>query len=77
MVGIFRIKPVCNYVVLGPDGDVLKSGTAHFGGDDTFNLDLRRNLQPGLYKIMVAVYLNGNYVNPDVKLVRYTVKAHS
>jgi hypothetical protein len=77
LVGVYRIKPVCKFVVLSPDGDVVESRIAPFGDDETFNVDLEGKLQPGLYTIMIAIYLNENYVNPDVKLVHYRVKGNS
>ena len=74
LVDIYRIKPVCKYVVLSPDGDVLKSGTARFENDGTFTVNLQKKFKPGLYKIMLSIYVDKNYINPDVRLVLYRVK---
>ncbi len=41
-----------------------------------FIVDLQGKFQPGLYTIMIAIYLNENYLNPDVRLVRYQVEGN-
>lgn len=65
--------PLCRYVVTSPDGSVAQAGTAAYTGSGVFHLGLRGRLRPGLYTIMIALYLNENYVNPDIKIVPYKV----
>jgi hypothetical protein len=65
--------PLCRFVVVGADGTVLRTGTAVYRGDGVFLVDLPKKLPPGRYLIMVALYLNENYVNPEVKVIRYRV----
>jgi len=74
LVDIYRIKPVCKYVVLSPDGDVLKSASTRLGTDNTFTLNFKKKFKPGLYRIIISIYVDENYINPDVRLVPYRVK---
>jgi len=65
--------PLCRSVVLSPAGSVLGTGTATYAGHGLFRVELPRDLAPGLYTILIALYLNENYVNPDIKMVPYHV----
>ncbi|MFQ5903679.1 MAG: hypothetical protein ACE5JO_08310, partial [Candidatus Binatia bacterium] len=76
LVGVYPIKPISRYVVLSADGEVVKSGAARFGDDGRFTVNFKGDLKPGLYRVMIAIYLNENYVNPDVRMVRYRVEAN-
>ncbi len=60
--------PVCRYVVVDSTGDIQSAGTAPYSG--AFSIDLK-DFEPGLYTILVALYLDGNSVNPEVKLIRH------
>lgn len=68
---------VCQYVVLGPTGEVVKAGVATLGDHGVFTVDLKGELGPGLYTIMTALYLNENYMNPEIKVVEYRVEGAS
>ncbi|MFQ5830791.1 MAG: hypothetical protein ACE5JD_16790 [Candidatus Methylomirabilia bacterium] len=72
-----REVPVCRYVVVGSDGAVLMTGLARFGEDKVFVVDLEDRLEPGSYTVLTALYLNGNYMNPDIKRVPYRVGGSS
>ncbi len=69
--------PLCSYVMVSPDGAVVKAGNGRYAGDDTFIVDLQESLKPGLYTIMTAVYLGGNFLNPMVKTSTYRVEGAS
>jgi hypothetical protein len=60
-------------VVLRPAGPVVGTGTATYAGNGLFRVELPRGLAPGLYTVLIALYLNENYVNPDIKMVPYRV----
>lgn len=60
--------PVCRYVVVDSAGDILSAGTAPYSG--AFSIALK-DFEPGLYTILVALYLGENSVNPEVKLIRH------
>jgi hypothetical protein len=60
------------YVVIGPGGRVVKAGTAAPGPDAVIRADLA-GLLPGRYILLVALSLNDNAVNPDVRRLEYVV----
>ncbi len=68
-------RPVCRYVAVGPDGEVSSVGTATYDDTGVFSVDLRGKLKPGLYTVLVALYLGENYVNPEVKAVTYRLES--
>ena len=65
--------PLCRYVVLSSAGAVVRTGTATYTGNGLFRVELPGDLAPGLYTVLVTLYLNENYVNPDIKMVPYRV----
>jgi hypothetical protein len=65
--------PVCSYLVVTPTGDVSRAGTAQYQDAGVFVGDLGGPLKPGLYSIITALYLGGNYVNPEVKMIPHRV----
>jgi len=65
--------PLCRYVVLSPAGPVVGAGTATYAGNGLFRVELPRHLASGFYTVLIALYLNDNYVNPDIKMVPYHV----
>ena len=65
----------CRYVIVGPDASVVRAGTATIGRDGRFVVDLKGFTRPGLYTVAVALFLGGNDVNPEIKLVEHRVGA--
>jgi hypothetical protein len=63
--------PVIHFAAVGPDGEVAAVGTSQELDGDTLVLDLRGRLKPGSYRVMVVLALNGNLVNPEVRVVPY------
>jgi len=68
---IDTVNAVCRYVVVRADGQVARISTAGPAGSGAFAVDLREGLGPGAYSIQVAVFLNDNYLNPEIKSVTY------
>jgi hypothetical protein len=69
--------PLCRYIVVQADGVVAHTGTAHYTGDSVLVVELPGKLKPGLYTIMVALYVHENSVNPEIKLIPYQVEGGS
>jgi hypothetical protein len=67
--------PECRYVIVGPGASVVRAGTATIGRDGRFVVDLKGLTGPGLYTVAVALFLGGNDVNPEIKLVEHRVGA--
>ena len=73
-----EIRPVlCHYLVVGPEGDVLNAGTSEQEKAGKFTADLKGKLAPGIHTVMVALYEGENFVNPEIKKVRYRVGGSS
>ncbi len=71
--GQTRWPALCRYVVVGPEGDVLNAGTSEQGEAGKFTVDLKGKLPPGSHTVMLALYQGENFVDPEVKMVRYRV----
>ncbi len=67
--------PLCRYVVVGSDGSIASAGSAPLAADGAFRVTLAATLKPGLYTLLVALYLGGNEVNPEVKTMPLTLQA--
>jgi hypothetical protein len=65
--------PLCRYVVLSPAGAVVGTGTATYAGNGLFRVELPRDLAPELYTVLIALYLNENYINPEIRMVPYRI----
>lgn len=69
--------PECRYVVVGPDGKVARAGAGTSGSRGRFFLDLKGLPGPGLYTVMTMLYLEGNSVNPEIKVIEHRVAGRS
>ena len=65
------ISPVCRYVIVRSDGHVVRVGTAPDPRNGVYTIDLVDGLTSGAYTAFVAVYLNGNYMTPEVRSVSF------
>jgi hypothetical protein len=65
--------PKCHYIIVGPNANVVRAGTTPFGNNGQFVLDLK-DLGAGLYTVIAALYVEGNSVNPEVKVVEHRVE---
>jgi len=61
-----------HWAVVGPDDDVAAAGASRDVQNGRLVVDVGR-LKPGAYRLLLALALNGNLVNPEVKLVPYRV----
>lgn len=66
-------RPQCRYVVIGPDGSVVRTGTAPLAGSGRFVLDLHDLAEPGTYAVMAAMSTAHNRMNPEVKMIEHRV----
>jgi len=65
------ISSVCRYVIVRSDGRVVRVGTAPDPKHGVYTINLADGLGAGVYTAFVAVYLNDNYMTPDVKAVAF------
>jgi len=64
---------VSRYLLIGPDGTVLKIDKMQWNEDGRFTIALPERLPPGQYTVVLAVYLDGNSMLPSAKLLRFRV----
>lgn len=65
------IAAVCRYVVVGRDGQVAKTGAVTAPGGGTFSFNPGDGLPHGDYTIWLAVSVNDNLMNPEIRTVTY------
>ena len=73
MRGLYLIRPDSRYLVLGPDGSVVKASTASMKDDGRFVAELPQSLPRGRYTFLVAIYLDGNSVRPPARSFSFEV----
>jgi hypothetical protein len=65
------ISAVCRYLVVRGDGRVVKTAAVAAPKSGIFSFNPGDGLDRGDYTILLAVFLNDNLMNPDVKTVAY------
>jgi hypothetical protein len=63
--------PVVHYAVIGPGEQVVALGTSQALEGDTLIVDPQDGIAPGAYRVMMALAVDGNLVNPEVKVIPY------
>ena len=63
----------CRYVIVGPGGNVLRAGAAIFRKDGRFVVHLNNLTAPGLYTVAAALFVGGNALNPEIKVIEHRV----
>jgi len=68
-----RERLECRYVIVGPDGRVVRTGAEALNKSGRFVVDLAKLAAPGRYQVMAALYLGGNSVNPEIRMFEHRV----
>jgi hypothetical protein len=63
---------VARYAVLGAGDEVVRVGESPALSGERLSVDLK-GLKSGAYRVLLTVALNGNVVNPEVKVIPYRV----
>lgn len=66
LTGLEPVRPACRYVVLDEKGSVLGAGDAAYDGDRLFKIRLPAAMGS---RLLVAVYVDDNYINPPVSIL--------
>jgi len=66
-------RPECRYVIVGPAGNTVRAGQAMAGKAGEFDIELTELGPPGKYTIATALFIGGNRVDPEVKLIEHRV----
>ena len=73
--GVNSLLVVSRYLLIAPDGKVLKADKMHWGEDGRFEIALPGNLPAGSYTVIVGIFLDGNALQPSSRIVRFRVGA--
>lgn len=68
-----RDTVVALWTVVGPGDDVVATGQSQDVEGGRLIVDLKGKLPPGGYRVLLAVAVNGNVVNTEVKVIAYRV----
>ena len=60
-----------HWTVVGPGDEVVAAGASRDVQGGRLVVDLAGRLRPGAYRVVLALALNGNLVNPEVKVLSY------
>jgi len=71
--GVYSLLVVSRYLLIAPDGRVLKVDKMHWGEDGRFDIGLPDNLPPGNYTVVLGILLDGNALQPSASVVRLRV----
>jgi hypothetical protein len=73
--GVHGLLVVSRYLLIAPDGKVLKVDKMDWKEDGQFAVRLPEGLAPGDYTVILGVFLDGNAVDPSAKVLRVRVGA--
>ena len=59
------------YLLIGPDGAILKVDKMQWNEDGRFTITLPQHLPPGQYSVVLGIFLDGNTVDPSVARVEF------
>jgi hypothetical protein len=60
-----------HWTVVGPSDEVVAAGASRDVQGGRLVVDLAGRVKPGAYRVVLALALNGNLVNPEVKVVSF------
>jgi hypothetical protein len=71
---IYPIQPTARYVVVGSDGKVAAAGSATWEADGRFAAPLPSGLTPGSYRLLAAIFADGNSIDPSIGSIAFETK---
>ena len=71
---IYPIQPTTRYVVVGSDGKVAAAGSAAWEADGRFAAPLPSGLSPGSYRLLAAIFADGNSTDPSIGSIAFETK---
>ena len=73
--GVQGLLVVSRYLLIGPDGKVVKVDKMEWKEDGQFAVRLPDGLPPGQYTVILGIFLDGNAVDPSAKVLRVRIGA--
>jgi hypothetical protein len=71
--GVYGLLVASRYLLIGPGGNVLKLDKMQWGENGNFTIKLPDRLPPGQYKVVLAVFLDGNSLQPSTGILHFRV----
>jgi hypothetical protein len=68
-----RVPLVAHWTVVGPSAEIVATGQSQDVAGGRLVVDLKGKVPPGVYRVLLALVLNGNVVRPEVKVIAYRV----
>ena len=73
--GVQGLLVVSRYLLIGPDGKVVKVDKMEWKEDGQFVIKLPDSLTPGQYTVILGIFLDGNALQPSAKVLRVRIGA--
>jgi hypothetical protein len=73
--GVQGLLVVSRYLLIGPDGKVLKVDKMHWEEDGQFTIELTERLPSGRYTLVLGILLDGNALDPPASILHFRVDA--
>ena len=73
--GVDGLLVVSRYLLIDPDGKVLKVDKMQWREDGHFSIELPEGLPPGQYTVVLGIFLDGNSLQPSTRIVHFSVGA--
>jgi hypothetical protein len=70
---LFGLIVVSRYLLIGPDGAVIKADKMQWDEDSRFTITLPSGLAAGRYTVILAILLDGNTIHPPARVLRLHV----
>jgi hypothetical protein len=71
--GVQGLLVVSRYLLIDPDGTVLKADKMHWREDGSFAIELPERLLPGRYTVIAGIFLDGNALLPSAKVLHVDI----
>jgi peptide/nickel transport system substrate-binding protein len=73
--GVHGLFVVSRYLLIGPDGQVIKVDKMQWKDDGQFAIKLPEGLPVGQHTLILGVFLDGNTLHPSAKVLRLRIGA--
>ena len=73
--GVDSLLVVSRYLLIDPDGKVIKVDKMQWREDGQFAITLPERLPPGQYTVVLGIFLDGNAMRAPTNMLRFRVGA--
>ena len=73
--GVYGLLVASRYLLIDPEGSVVKVDKMQWKEDGHFAIELPERLPPGQYTVVLGIFLDGNSLQPSARVLRVRVGA--